>query len=168
MSAAFWTEGRVKTLAHMWAEGLSAAEIAAHLGGVTRMAVIGKVHRLKLPKRAAAQSTPKRKRSEIARKRPARPQAASVAAKPVAQKTPRGIKQACTDAEGIRLLRSAAWAPLHGTAPVPLLERTGCCWPVDGPAGETLFCNAARDGHHTYCATHLEISLPAPERRVAA
>ena len=41
-----WTDDRVEVLKKLWAEGLSASQIAARLGGVTRNAVIGKVHRL--------------------------------------------------------------------------------------------------------------------------
>ncbi len=45
-----WTDERVETLKRMWAEGQSASQIAKELGGVTRNAVIGKVHRLGLSK----------------------------------------------------------------------------------------------------------------------
>ena len=41
-----WTDERVEILTKMWAEGNSASQIAKELGGVTRNAVIGKVHRL--------------------------------------------------------------------------------------------------------------------------
>jgi GcrA cell cycle regulator len=47
-----WTDERVETLKRMWAEGQSASQIAKELGGVTRNAVIGKVHRLGLSNRA--------------------------------------------------------------------------------------------------------------------
>jgi len=40
-----WTEERVETLERLWKEGYSAAAIAKELGGVTRNAVIGKIHR---------------------------------------------------------------------------------------------------------------------------
>jgi len=46
-----WTEDRVETLKKMWADGQSASQIAKELGGVTRNAVIGKVHRLGLSNR---------------------------------------------------------------------------------------------------------------------
>ncbi|SEA15568.1 GcrA family cell cycle regulator [Rubrimonas cliftonensis] len=49
-----WTDERVEKLQQLWAEGQSAAQIAKALGGVTRNAVIGKVHRLGLSNRAAA------------------------------------------------------------------------------------------------------------------
>jgi GcrA cell cycle regulator len=47
-----WTDERVEQLKSLWAEGLSASQIARVLGGVTRNAVIGKVHRLGLAGRA--------------------------------------------------------------------------------------------------------------------
>jgi GcrA cell cycle regulator len=46
-----WTDERVETLKTMWAEGKSASQIAKELGGITRNAVIGKVHRLGLSNR---------------------------------------------------------------------------------------------------------------------
>jgi GcrA cell cycle regulator len=48
-----WTDERVETLKRMWAEGQSASQIAKELGGVTRNAVIGKVHRLGLSNRVS-------------------------------------------------------------------------------------------------------------------
>lgn len=46
-----WTDERVDLLKKMWNEGHSASQIAKELGGVTRNAVIGKVHRLGLSNR---------------------------------------------------------------------------------------------------------------------
>jgi len=51
-----WTEPRVEQLKKLWADGLSASQIAGELGGITRNAVIGKVHRLGLSGRARAPS----------------------------------------------------------------------------------------------------------------
>jgi GcrA cell cycle regulator len=105
-----WTDERVETLKKMWAEGQSASQIAKELGGVTRNAVIGKVHRLGLSNRvggiggredgeeemAAAAAPPPRPAAEAPRApeppkaaevRPAadRPAAAPVAASNVTQ-----------------------------------------------------------------------------------
>jgi GcrA cell cycle regulator len=55
-----WTEERVAQLRKLWAEGLSASQIAKQLGGVTRNAVIGKVHRLGLAGRATPSRPAKR------------------------------------------------------------------------------------------------------------
>ena len=58
-----WTDERVDLLRKLWAEGLSASQIAAELGGVTRNAVIGKIHRLGLSGRnkGTAAGAPRRK-----------------------------------------------------------------------------------------------------------
>ena len=50
MSAIEWTPERIQALMAMWAEGLPASEIGRRLD-VTKNAVVGKVHRLGLPKR---------------------------------------------------------------------------------------------------------------------
>ena len=52
-----WTDERVELLKKLWADGLSASQIAAELGGITRNAVIGKVHRLGLSGRAKSSSS---------------------------------------------------------------------------------------------------------------
>src|SRR3981189_1652835 len=52
MTVLTWSEDRVEQLKKLWEGGLSASQIAAELGNVTRNAVIGKVHRLALPARA--------------------------------------------------------------------------------------------------------------------
>jgi GcrA cell cycle regulator len=84
-----WTDERVETLKRMWAEGQSASQIAKELGGVTRNAVIGKVHRLGLSNRAgegaaASDDTdqPSPTRSEPSSPKPAEPAAAKPAAAP--------------------------------------------------------------------------------------
>ena len=43
-----WTDDRVELLKKLWNDGLSASQIAAELGGISRNSVIGKVHRLGL------------------------------------------------------------------------------------------------------------------------
>ncbi|MBE3637894.1 GcrA family cell cycle regulator [Mangrovicoccus algicola] len=53
-----WTEERVELLKKMWSEGQSASQIAKALGGVTRNAVIGKVHRLGLSNRTGGAGAP--------------------------------------------------------------------------------------------------------------
>ncbi|TPE52054.1 GcrA family cell cycle regulator [Amaricoccus solimangrovi] len=53
-----WTDERVEMLKVMWSEGKSASQIAKELGGVTRNAVIGKVHRLGLSNRGPGSEHP--------------------------------------------------------------------------------------------------------------
>ena len=75
-----WTDDRVEILKKMWGEGQSASQIAKELGGVTRNAVIGKVHRLGLSNRttagAAAKAEPKAKTTAVAPKAKAPPKPA--------------------------------------------------------------------------------------------
>ena len=78
-----WTEDRVETLKKMWAEGQSASQIAKELGGVTRNAVIGKVHRLGLSNRASGGTAPGPAVAPKTKEKPARS-----AAKPADQKKP--------------------------------------------------------------------------------
>jgi len=72
-----WTDERVDVLKKMWGEGQSASQIAKELGGVTRNAVIGKVHRLGLSNRAGSgggkSAAPK---ADAKPKAPAKPKAA--------------------------------------------------------------------------------------------
>ena len=69
-----WTEERVEMLKQLWTDGLSASQIARKMGGVTRNAVIGKVHRLGLSGRATpARVTTARISSESSRARPSTP-----------------------------------------------------------------------------------------------
>ena len=87
-----WNDERVEILKKMWAEGQSASQIAKELGGVTRNAVIGKVHRLGLSNRAggaaepagqAATAAPKSSRaSETPRAEPAEAKPAPAKAAP--------------------------------------------------------------------------------------
>lgn len=47
-----WNDTRIAVLKVLWADGLSASQIATEIGGgLSRNAVIGKIHRLKLPQR---------------------------------------------------------------------------------------------------------------------
>ena len=75
-----WTDERVELLRQHWTEGKSASQIAGLLGhGLTRNAIIGKVHRLGLAGRAKAPG------SSAPRPRPAqapRPQAVRPAPQP--------------------------------------------------------------------------------------
>src|SRR5438105_5625098 len=77
MTVLTWSDDRVETLKKLWADGLSASQIANELGNVTRNAVIGKVHRLglsgraKSPSSAAPRPRKPRAHSHMLRVRPA-------------------------------------------------------------------------------------------------
>lgn len=108
-----WTDERVETLKKMWGEGQSASQIAKELGGVTRNAVIGKVHRLGLSNRAATPApapTEKpaaapAKEKKAAAKPAAKPaKAAKPAPKPAPEQQPEAPQAAPEAAEEMRTL----------------------------------------------------------------
>ncbi|MEM9795002.1 MAG: GcrA family cell cycle regulator [Pseudomonadota bacterium] len=74
-----WTDERVETLKRMWGEGASASQIAKELGGVTRNAVIGKVHRLGLSNRAKDEEESPKAAAPKPSKAEAKPKAAPAA-----------------------------------------------------------------------------------------
>ena len=105
-----WTDERVETLKRMWNEGQSASQIAKELGGVTRNAVIGKVHRLGLSNRVGG----KDEEDEGA----AAP-APAAAAKP--EPAPRPEPAAAPRAEPPRPAQPAAAAPAaSNVTPLPV------------------------------------------------
>lgn len=67
-----WTDERVELLTKLWTTGFSASQIAKRIGGITRNAVIGKVHRLGLarerPHKTHAKKTRKRVKAEAPKK----------------------------------------------------------------------------------------------------
>jgi len=84
-----WTDERIATLKKMWEGGSTASQIAEELGGVTRNAVIGKVHRLGLKSRPSpVKANEKKKAAKKATTKSAaakKPAATKPAAKPAAK-----------------------------------------------------------------------------------
>ena len=102
-----WTEERVELLKKMWSEGQSASQIAKELGGVTRNAVIGKVHRLGLSNRAGAGNASPAK-AEAKSAKPAKPE---TKAKPAAKAEPKPAEAEEVEAETAPAPQPAAAAP---------------------------------------------------------
>jgi len=122
-----WTDERVETLKKMWAEGQSASQIAKELGGVTRNAVIGKVHRLGLSNRVGGPAAPEPKPAAPARAEPAaapRAEAPAPRAAPVVEDEPVAAAPAAARAEPPRpaptATPAAAPAPVQPAAPVAM------------------------------------------------
>jgi GcrA cell cycle regulator len=92
-----WTDERVELLKKMWGEGQSASQIAKELGGVTRNAVIGKVHRLGLSNRAGAAPAPAAAPAAApkpdVKPKPAPAKPVEVKARPVAKPAPRIVEE---------------------------------------------------------------------------
>jgi GcrA cell cycle regulator len=146
-----WTEDRVGALKKLWLEGQSASQIAKQLGGgVTRNAVIGKVHRLGLSGRA----TPSQPARAATTFRPARARTAP-AAQPSA---PRRIEAAQP-----RLVAPTPALPsvqeLPGTATVMTLGAHMCKWPIGDPSSpEFSFCGR-RASEGVYCVEHARVAF---------
>jgi GcrA cell cycle regulator len=130
MTTMNWSDDRVEQLKNLWTEGLSASQIARALGGVTRNAVIGKVHRLGLAGRASPS------RSE----RPRLPMAPKAA--PVAPAVAVGAEAPLTFDAGS-----------HAT--VLTISDRMCRWPIGDPsATEFHFCGHSPKSGSPYCEAH--------------
>ena len=77
-----WTDERVELLKKLWSDGLSASQIAAELGGITRNAVIGKAHRLGLQSRPSPVKSNDAAKTAAPAPKPAAPEPAPAVAAP--------------------------------------------------------------------------------------
>ena len=149
-----WTDERVELLKKLWQEGLSASQIAKQLGGVTRNAVIGKVHRLGLSGRAAPS---KPARTVFKAPRPARPAAAPAAPR-------RLVEPAQLAAATPSPTRYADETP--GTATVLTLGAHMCKWPIGDPALDNFTFCGRRTGEGPYCHEHAQVAYqPAQAKK---
>jgi GcrA cell cycle regulator len=164
-----WTDERVELLKKLWAEGLSASQIANQLGGVSRNAVIGKVHRLKLSGRGrTSSSTPRPKKTAA----PGGGSRGSSRA-PRQVTTPNGATalQAHFDAEPD--LRAEPRPADNVVIPIPLklklveLSERTCKWPIGDPLAEDFaFCGNDVGECGPDCTYHSRLAYqPAAERR---
>jgi len=139
-----WTDERVELLKKLWQDGLSASQIAKQLGGVTRNAVIGKVHRLGLSGRAAPS---KPQRTAFKPPRAARPAAAPSA--------PRRIAEPVV-AHPQPPVRYVDESP--GTATVLTLGAHMCKWPIGDPALDNFTFCGRRTDEGPYCHEHAQVA----------
>jgi len=186
-----WTDERVEILKKMWGDGQSASQIAKELGGVTRNAVIGKVHRLGLSNRATtgaakpaeggkAKAEPKAAKAKSAPATPepapqpepataeaaeARPMPARKAIIPAGQPLPPQ-----PSANEIDPAALAKVSEVEKTAKkldlMELTERT-CKWPVGDPATTDFwFCGLPVQQGKPYCEAHVGVAFqPMSSRR---
>lgn len=163
-----WTDERVDELKKLWTEGLSASQIAARLGGVTRNAVIGKVHRLGLSGRANTSHIkiirPKRKNPGLAQK-PARAGAPSFGS--VAIKT--HFEPAYEPDLSVFLQPRAEdlAVPPENRVTMATLTECSCRWPIGDPASaDFYFCGQKKVPGTPYCEFHARIAFqPASRNR---
>ena len=154
-----WTDDRVGALKKLWLEGQSASQIAKQLGGgVTRNAVIGKVHRLGLSGRAAP-SQPARATFRPSRPRPAQPTQAPSAPRRIEAVQPRAVSVPSVP---------APMPDLPGTATVMTLGAHMCKWPIGDPSSsEFSFCGR-RASEGVYCLEHARVAYQPQMKRGGA
>ncbi len=187
-----WTDERVELLKKMWGEGQSASQIAKELGGVTRNAVIGKVHRLGLSNRAGSGTTAKvEPKAKPAPKTEAKPKAEAkpkVEAKPKPQEEPVPETRVAVMPPRAKIIPAGQPLPPQPSANeispealakvseiekkakrlslMELTERT-CKWPVGDPATDDFwFCGLPVQAGKPYCEAHVGVAFqPMSARR---
>jgi len=186
-----WTDERVEKLKSMWAEGKSASQIAKELGGVTRNAVIGKVHRLGLSNRNASgtkaksaapkpspKAAPQKPAAEAETPKPAEPEAP--AEKPAEKNLPIPPRRPIIKAgQPLPPQPSANEVSEEALAKVRKVEKTAkrlslmeltertCKWPVGDPATDDFwFCGHPVQQGKPYCEAHVAVAFqPMSTRR---
>jgi GcrA cell cycle regulator len=156
-----WTDERMELLKKLWADGLSASQIAAELGGITRNAVIGKVHRLGLSGRAKSPSStaprPRKPRSPSNMLRVSRP----------------SVRGNTALARAYEYDPEPEQEPIENIIPIgqrrTLLELTEatCHWPIGDPgSADFFFCGGNTATGLPYCAYHSRVAYqPVTDRR---
>ena len=189
-----WTDERIDQLSRLWLEGRSASQIATALGGgLTRNAVIGKVHRLGLAGRvksmAAAPGGSDNANSqrstagegvsvEVAaaprraapRQSAAAPSGAPVSA--VASVRMQGntaLAMAVAPAEAAKPARSPedVVVPMSLKVTIVELRESMCKWPIGDPSSaEFRYCGSPAHTGTPYCQYHGKLAYqPAQDRR---
>ncbi|MDE1570911.1 GcrA family cell cycle regulator [Aquabacter sp. P-9] len=166
-----WNDERVELLKKLWSEGLSASQIASELGGITRNAVIGKVHRLGLSGRTKSVAAPARPRKAT------RPEA------PTPQQRPAAAPQrpATHGNTALAQMPEEDFEPAPAPAPVVAdnvvtmsqrctimnLTEATCRWPIGEPGTDGFyFCGGRSVTGLPYCATHARLAYqPVQDRR---
>jgi GcrA cell cycle regulator len=153
MSIETWTPERVEQLRNFVVTGLSCSQIAAEIG-VSRNAVIGKIHRLGLS--------------------PTRPPGASSRSCPPRDRRPR----VSTQRQFLRLISAQAPSVAEATAAVAVdsaqprslieIAQGKCRWPLgDCNAAPVMFCGNEAVAGFSYCAGHARMAYRLPTRRHA-
>lgn len=185
-----WTDERVEILKTMWTEGKSASQIAKELGGVTRNAVIGKVHRLGLSNRNGsggaadggskakpakpatkakpAAKTPKQETKPVESPKETAPAAPVSRIKPIipaGQPLPPQPSANEIDPEALAKV-SEIEKKAKKLSLMELTERT-CKWPVGDPATDDFwFCGLPVQSGKPYCEAHVGVAFqPMSSRR---
>ncbi len=153
-----WTDDRIEQLKKLWEAGLSAGQIAAELGNVTRNGVIGKIHRLGLSGRAKSPSsvTPRKRKVQPERTKP-------FVARPKVQKMCDLVFEAEAKPDPIAYDNGI---PMGQRVSLLGLTEDTCHWPVGDPETEEFFfCGGKSLRNLPYCGRHSRIAYQPPADR---
>ena len=147
-----WTPARVSTLIALWTEGISTIEIGRRLE-ITKNAVVGKVHRLGLPKRVSPVGSRPRERKPVAARPETEPRKDDAVKKAVElSKQPRPAPVS---------------SPVPKANPVSMDKLSGgmCSWPEGEPGKDEFhFCGAPVLEGKPYCLSHCARAYVRPTR----
>ncbi|MEK1889023.1 MAG: GcrA family cell cycle regulator [Phyllobacterium sp.] len=167
-----WTDERVEQLKKLWAEGLSASQIAAQLGGVSRNAVIGKVHRLKLSGRGKTTSTQTRSKKINTGSSGGSRSGGSpghVSARVVNRSIGATALQTEYSTELVPVMKTVTdvVVPISRRLELVQLNERTCKWPVGDPLQPDFnFCGNDVGESGPYCGYHSRLAYqPASDRR---
>lgn len=148
-----WTDDVVGRLRALWLEGCTMAEIGLRLG-MTKNAVIGRVHRSDLPPRPSpihASADPPPPAAPAPVTGPTLPPLASLADAPIA--APAAVPPGVSARSVART--SAGSRPTVVFRPVLYGRVVECCWPIGEPGTPGFrFCEDASEPGRPYCAVH--------------
>ena len=155
-----WNDANVELLKKLWADGMSASQIAGRIGTVTRNAVVGKVHRLGLTGRA---TTSRMKSNKLrARNQPAK------------RLKPQFKQQGNPAVRALFIADAEPFVPQAEELVIPLKERKfittlteSCCrWPIGDPLQPDFhFCGKKKVKGLSYCEVHARRAFQPPSTR---
>lgn len=162
-----WTDDRVEQLKKLWSDGLSASQIAAEIGGVTRNAVIGKVHRLGLSGRGKTKAANSQ--------RPRKATRAPSAPTPISQQPAPRSTVMLAPVPAPLAIEPAQQTAIADDVAIPISERitimdlreSMCRWPMGDPTKpEFRFCGARSVTGLPYCTHHARVAYqPVTDRK---
>lgn len=143
-----WTDERIELLKKLWSEGFSAKQIADQIGGISRNAIMGKVHRLNLEGRqkivlAGGERKPAKERPAATRKAPPNPKAMAAVQEIINRPPPAVIEQVAKP-------KSLEMSLLD-------LKDGDCRWPT-GERADITFCGHNTERDKPYCTYHCRLA----------
>ena len=147
-----WTEERITELTRLWNDGLSTAEIGKMLG-ISKNAVVGKAHRLRLSSRPSPI-----RRMAIRPSAPRVPREARLSSMPALPQTAAMSPAKSSMVSGVQAQPPQQMRP-RIEAPAVQLSNQRCMWPVGHPGENDFhFCGERALVGKPYCVTHCSVA----------